>query len=360
MRRLVALTVVALLGAAIFGLSGASSGLAVNGVKVSGDTFRAELAAITATPALQCYLTALDQVDFAPGGGSNTMAASGAAAWADLRIEGISITQYAKIHLHFRPDAAELTSAKASLLSELTKAAAAKEYTCPGTSAQALAAMPEEMQRAEIVAQASSLDLVSKLDATLPLTPASMRAYYDSHRSDYDTLCVSIAVVPLDKQSSFAAAQADGASVAQLAGEFSSDPSAAKGGAYGCYSPSSSAYASVRQDVGTSPLDTFPTTPSQVTESGTTYDLYVAATKRTVTSFAVAENVVLSDMQDANASTANTEEETILYQAAVAVDPAFGRWGLDENGPAVFVPALPGTADVNHAATLTTRASAYQ
>jgi hypothetical protein len=359
-RRLVALIVIAVLGAAAFGLWGNGSGLAVNGAKVSGDTFRSELAAIATTPTLQCYLEALDPVSFAPGGGSHTITASGAAAWASLRVEAISITQYAKIHLHYHPNAADLASAEASLESELSQAATSKSYTCPGTPAQALAAMPAEMRRAEILAQASSLYLVSKLDTTLPLTTASIKAYYESHRANYDTLCVSIALVEPSRTTAFAKAQADGATVAQLAKEFSTDPSGKTGGAYGCYSPTSTSYASVRADVATTPLDTFPTTPQTITDNNVEYALYVTATKRTVTPYAQAEDVVVSDMQDANASSANTEEETILYHSAIAVDPAFGRWGLDTTGPTVFPAALPNKDDVTRAKTLTTGATAYQ
>jgi hypothetical protein len=359
-RRLVALLVVALIGATAFGLSSASSGLGVNGARVSGNTFRTELAAITATPALQCYLTALDPVSFASGGGNETMAASGAAAWANLRIQGITITQYAKSHLKYRPTAATLAAAEASLESELTQAAAAKQYSCPGTSAAALAAMPGEMRNAEIASQASSLYLVSKLDTTIPLTAKSMEAYYASHTSSYDDLCVSIAVVPLSQTSAFAAAQAGGESVAALATQFSIDPSKTTGGVAGCFAPSSTSYVSVRSDVSTTALNTFPTTPQYINDNGATDALFVAPTKRTPTPYAQAQSAVLADLQNQNASSANTVEETILYRAAIEVDPAFGRWGLNTTGPSVFAPNLPAKVDVNRVKSLTTSATSYQ
>jgi hypothetical protein len=220
--------------------------------------------------------------------------------------------------------------------------------------------MPVEMRKAEILAQASSLYLVSKLDTTLPLTASSVKAYYESHRANYDALCVSIALVLPSRTTAFASAQADGATVAQLAKEFSADPSGKTGGAYGCYSPTSSSYASVRADVGTTKLGTFPTTPQTITDNNVEYALYVAPTKRTVTPYAQAESVVVSDMQDANASSANSEEEAILYESAIAVDPAFGRWGLESTGPTVFPAALPNKDDVNRAKTLTAGATAYQ
>jgi hypothetical protein len=67
--------------------------------------------------------------------------------------------------------------------------------------------------------------------------------------------------------------------------------------------------------------------------------LFVA---RTTTTFAKAESAVLTDLETANATAANTEKESILYyHSVVAVDPSFGRWGLATSGPAVFVPVLP-------------------
>jgi hypothetical protein len=360
-RRLVALLVVALLGAGIFGLSSESSGLNVNGTTVSGQTFRAELTAIAATPAMQCYLTALNPVSFQPGGGSATMAASGAAAWANFRIEGVSITKYVTEHLKYHATAQGLAQAKTSLIDEMTSAATAKQYTCPATAEAALAAMPLEMQKAQIAGQAASLYLVSKLNTTIPLTATSMKKYYASHVSDYDTLCVSIAVVPLSNTSAFAKAQAAGESVAALVKKFSVDSTTAKnGGSAGCFPPSNSSYLSVRSDVGSTPLNQFETTPQYISDNGTTVALYVAPTKRTTTPYAQASSAVLSDLQNSNASSANTEEETILYESAISLDPAFGQWVLNSTGPTTQASNLPSKTDVTRAKSLTTSATTYQ
>jgi hypothetical protein len=360
-RRLVALLVIALLGATVFGFSSISSGINVNGATLSGKTFRSELAVISTTPTVQCYITALDPVSFAAGAGGATIAATGAAAWANLRVEGIAISQYVAEHFRYHASAAALASARASLEGEMTQAAASNQLSCPGTSAQALADMPTEMRNAEIQAQATSLYLVSKLNSTIPLTTASMKTYYGAHASDYDTLCVSLALVAPTRTSAFAAAQAGGASVATLAKEFSVDASAAKGGAYGCYGPSNSSYSSVRGDVGATALNTFPTTPQYISSNGSTFALYVAPTKRSPTPFAEAATAVLVDLQNINANSANTVKENILYQAAIAVDPAFGRWGLKTTGPSVFAPATPVATDVNSPTTLTSpRVTAYK
>jgi hypothetical protein len=364
-RRLVAFLVIALLGAAAFGLTSASSGLKVNGATVSAPAFRSELAAITASPGMQCYLKALNPVSFASGGGGGTISAAGAAAWANFRLEGIAITKFVTQHLKFDPTAQTLAEAKTSLESEMTEANAEQvsegsAKTCPETAAQALASMPLEMQKAQITSQAASLYLVSKLSTTVPLTTTAMEAYYAKHSADYDTLCVSIAVVPPTRLAGFAAAQANGDSVAALAKHFSIDPSSKVGGAAGCFTPSTQDYASVRADVSPTLVNAYPTKPLQINDNGTTEDLFVAVTKRTVSTYAQAEAAVLADLQSSNASSARTEEETILYESAISLDPAFGQWVLNTQGPTTVVNNLPPTTDVKGPAFLTAPVTNYQ
>jgi hypothetical protein len=337
--------VLALVGATLYGLSNNASGISVNGHTVSGTTFRAELAAISSNVTLECYVSKLDPASFAPGAGGASMNAAGAAAWANLRIEGLAIDAFAAKTLKYHPDAAALAAARSSLESELTDAA---EGACVGSSAQALAAMPTEMRNFEIASQAASLYVVAKLNTTIPLTLTSMKEFYSTHESDYDTICVSVAVVDPSEVAAFNAAQQAGMSVADLAKKFSADPSAKKGGAYGCFGPSSSAFAGVREATATTPLNTFPTTPEQITYDNETAALFVAPTSRTPTPFDKAEAAIYSDLQSVNASAANTEKESILEHAytAVAVDPSFGRWGLGSNGPSVVAPALPSSGQV--------------
>lgn len=344
MRRVILLLVLATLGAGWYGVAGSSTALAVNGSSVSESAYRSELRALSANPGLYCYVSSLAQTAMAqPGAGRDAVSASGAAAWANLRVEGIAVDHYVRSHLHYHATSADLATATSALEGELAQAATQTSNACPGTAAQALAEMPAEMRAAEVEDQASSMYLVSTLNATVALTPANIKKYYTAHQSSYDTLCVSVAVVPQTSLAAFAASQRAGLSMAALAKRYSLDPSASKGGAYGCYPPTSTSFASVRGFVGTTPVGHFPTTPQPYTPSGssTTYGLYVGATSKTVSSFAAAEAVVISDIQKANATTANAVKSSILYRAAVAVDPVYGRWGLTSSGPSVFAPGLP-------------------
>lgn len=359
MRRLVALLIIALLGATIYGLTSPSTGVAVNGTTVTNSTFRGELSAISAAPNLDCFISALDPTSYSSGAGGASVPTSGAAVWANLRIEGLALRQYAHTTLKYHPSAKDLAAAKASLLSELTQADQSRvaqsgsQYTCPGTSAMALADMPSEMRTFEISAQAASLRIVGTLKKTVPLTAASMKTYYADHTSDYDTICVSIALVPPAQVAAFQSAAATGLSVAALAKKYSTDASGQKGGAYGCFAPSSTSYSGVRSDTLSTALNTFPKTPQYISLNGATDALFVAPTKRTVTPFATAESSVLSDLETANATNANAVKEKILFYSAISVDPAFGRWGLNTTGPTTFAPGLPAKADVGTTSMIT-------
>ncbi|HEY1762594.1 MAG TPA: hypothetical protein VGG17_08390 [Acidimicrobiales bacterium] len=358
MRRLVALFVVALVGAALYGLSGSSSGVSVNHDTVSGYTLDTELAAISHNNSLQCFLTALDPNNFAPGAGGFSIKAAGAAAWANLRVEGLAIDQYVTATYHYHPSAAELASAKTSLVNELQAAEVQTQSTsnplkCPGTSADAVAEMPSEMRTAEIESQATSQYLVNKIKAAIPLTATAMKQYYNQHVSDYDTLCVSIALVePSDVTAFVNAESAPGASVAQLAKTYSKDPSSTKGGTYGCYAPSNASYAGVRADVGTEGLNTFSATPQYIDYNNAEYGLFVAVTKRTVTPYAKASTAVLSDLQGLNAEAASTQKNQLLEEAAVYVDPAFGQWGASTTGLGVLAGSSPAKSGVLGASSL--------
>jgi len=295
------------------------------------------------------------------------MVAGGAAAWANLRVEGIAINEYAAKNLKFHPDAATLAKAQTSLEGELSAAATSasqsgQSATCTGTSAQALAEMPNEMRNFEIDSQAASLDLVAKLNTTIPLTLTSMKQYFSAHLSNYDTICVSVALVAPTQVTAFNAAQAQGMSVAELAKKFSSDPTASKGGAYGCYAPGTSSFSAVRSDTISTALNTFPKTPQYINDNGSEAALFVAPTKRTPTTFATAESTVLSDVESANASNANTEKAQILYYSAIAIDPSFGRWGISSSGPTVFAPATPSSTVVGPTtvSALSGRAASYK
>ena len=350
MRRLVALFVIALPGAVLYGLSGQSSGISVNHDGVSGSTLRRRTGgAISHNDSLDCFVTALNPTNYEPGAGGYSIKAKGRGHVGQSSRRGPRDQPVRDDDLSLLPDAAALANAKVLLETEMTDQAKTDSLDCPGTAADALAEMPSEMRTAEIQSEATSQYLVNKVKAAIPLTASAMKKYYNEHTSDYDTLCVSIALVPPADVSAFAKSQTAGLSVAQLAKKYSQDPSAAKGGAYGCFAPSSTYYSGVRAAVGTEGLDVFTTTPEYTDYNGTEYALYVAVTKRTVTPYARPLQAVLSDLQTLNAAAASSEKNQLLEEAAVYVDPAFGRWGASKTGLAILATTAPHKSGVSGA-----------
>lgn len=362
MRRILLVLVLAVVGAGWYGLAGSATAVSVNGASLTNSDLHAELTAFAQNSGLQCYFAAMTSNTMpASGAGGHTVGASGAAAWANLVVEGLGVDQYATSHLHFRATAAQRATALNSLEGEMTQAATKAGYNCPVSAAAAIAAMPASMRARQVEDQASSTYLVSTLDKTIQLTPANILKYYQSHVSDFDKLCISVALVPPAEASSFAASQAAGLSVAALAKKYSVDASATKGGAYGCYGPTTSSYSLIRSDIGTATTGHFPTSPVQSDYNGTTYDLYVAVTSRSTTPFTQAQSAVVAAIQSANASNASVVTAGLLYQAAVVIDPTYGRWGLSSSGPSVFAPSVPADSGSATTSQLTTAATtSYQ
>lgn len=360
MRRIVLLVVVAVLGATWFGVSSFSSGVNINSHPISSVTLRNELSVIAHTPTLQCYLEAVDPVNFGVAGGGDSVSAAGAAEWTRLRLEGVALSNYVKGHFTFRPTAAQLTSAKLALESQMLQSASSANYSCPGTPQTAVAAMPAEMRDAEVEGQAMSSFLMNKLSTTIPLTTAGLQKYFSAHQANYDTLCISIALINPSSLSAFQKDQAAGMSVANLAKKYSMDASGASGGTYGCYSPTSSSYTNVRSDVSGLALNTFSTSPIPISQNNAEYYLFVAVTKKTPNTFTAVAAHVASDVQAANAQQAAAATEKILYLSNISIDPSLGRWALSSSGPEVLKPAIPSTKWVTGATSLVSAGATYR
>ena len=353
MRRVLALIVVAAVGAGVYGVSGASSGLRVGAATVSASTMRSELASIKSSVGLQCYLTALAQQSFASGSGGSSMSASGAAAWTGLRVEGLAIEHYVDQRFHFHADRGR----------SLGRDGLARGRDEPGRRRGAvhLLRRPGRGARRDDPGDArgpgrrpggvAGAGVAPRL--TIPTTAAALEQYYSTHLSEYDTLCVSAAVVQPKDVAAFQAMEKTGASITALVAKYSIDAqSASAGGALGCYAPANQLYANVRSDLANSTLGVFPTSPIEISYSGTVAALFLTATKRTTTPFSSAQSRVESDVTTLNTTAANVVKQKILYRAHVSIDPSLGRWGLSSSGPGVFAPGTPNKSDVTGASVL--------
>ncbi len=357
MRRIILVVVLAAAIAVGFGLRSSTPALSVNSQTVSLAEWSSELAALRSNSGLQCYYDALTSSNIGPGGARDTLSAAGAAAWSNIRVEGLAIVDQVERVLHHRPSATELSQAEQILATEMQNAATSVQYTCPVSATTALSEMPAPMREAQVRAEADSLYLVSTLPGAISLTPAALATYYAQHRSNYDTLCVSAAVVTPSRASAFLAAASSGESVAQLARQFSIDSSRLKGGSLGCFSPGSSSYVSLRSDVAGQAVGHYNTTVHAITYGSGTDDLFLAVTSVKPTTYAQAATTVLADAQKANAALASTTKAQLLFRDAVTVASAIGRWGLASSGPQVFVPNLPTSSGTASTTLLTTTAT---
>jgi hypothetical protein len=358
MRRLLVALLLCLSATAWFGVSHRSAALEVDGVSVSNAELASELRTVSNTPVVQCYLSELYQNNFSAGAARNSLGASAVAAWVSGRVEGIAIRQYVAQHFHHRPTASELATATSAFEGELTALATQHSLRCPGTSAQAVAAMPAAMRSMLLTSQADSLYLIAHVKGTVPLTVPSLLAYYHQHLASYTATCISVALVPRAKVSAFEAAVHGGLSLEASAAQYSVDPSAKKGGVYGCLTPSSTAYAAVQADVAGLPRRTW---SKPFSYQGGAYGLFVAVRSTGVQPFSAVASTVLTDVRNANAASASTLTSNLLAHSSVHVDPSLGVWGLSSTGLGVGPLAQPAAANVDAAKLFTaTTAPTYQ
>ncbi len=344
MRRLSILLALSLVGAALAGFA-ASPVVRAPGVSVSDRAMREELSALAANPGLQCYLSAMTGQFYRSGGGHDSLSAAATANWTKLRVESAVIIDYVDRH-GGTPTAADLTTARAALEQEFNAAAAARQYRCGTSPAAALDALPPAMLAFQLHAQADAMWLDKMMPSQIPLTTAGLESYFSTHSSNYDELCVAVAVVSPRTLNLFYADRAKGMSVAELAREHSLDSSSQKGGAYGCWKPSSQYYDTWRRLTAGLALNQYNAKPRKIAYGTGTANLFVAVTKRTPSTFADAEQLVLADARNYNAAGGTRVKENLLYRAAVSVSPAFGRWALTSSGPTVANLAVPAESDV--------------
>lgn len=341
MRRLFFALIVLVGGALWFGAAQPTPALTVNGVHLTHQEYVAELSTLHKVSNVACFFSPLAGASLQAGVGYDSMNSNAAAAWMNLRVEGIALEHYVTTTLKYHATARRLATAKTSLEAELSAAATADGLDCPGTSSAAIAAMPAGMRNAMIDSQAASLYLISKLNSTIALTPKSIAAYYAAHRSNYTTLCIAVAVVDPHRAAAFIRDAKHGVALSALAKKYSIDPSAKKGGAYGCYAAGSTNYATVSAYTKGIAMGHFNLKDSVISYGTSQEDLFVGPTAYHRLTLSQAKTKVEADITASNASAANQVKSSVLYAAAVSIDPAFGRWGLASSGPQVFAVALP-------------------
>jgi len=340
MRRLVALFVLALLAAGTVGALSGGHALASGTQAVTRSAFAKELVDLETAPAA-CYLGKQYSIGFVAGRGTDTASMSSVTNWANLRLEGLALISYTHEHDPKAFSASNRATATTELLAAWQSVGAG---ACTTTPAAALASLPTALSTALVDQELASLVVLKSTGAALATTPANLEAFYAAHQADYDTTCVSIALVPVSSNAAFQAGVAAGASVADLAKNYSADPSSAQGGAIGCFPPSSN----LRRYVLGLTLNQYGPAQS-ITIYGTPYYLYFAPTKRTANPYAAVANQVLTDVNNYNAGAASGLKQSIILSQGVQVDPALGYYARTTSGFAINAPQAPLATDTPNA-----------
>jgi len=303
--------------------------------------FAHEVHAIKNSEGASCYVGALWGVTFSGGAGLGTYDLAGVTAWANLRLEGLAIASYAKDQLAFAPTSKYLDTARINLIRQMSSSATAKSQNCPGTPNDALNSLPTSVQESMVLAEAASEQVLAKVPSRIGEDDASLRAFYNAHRSEYDKICVRVAVVLPQDVASFQADARAGKSPIALVKKYSLDSSRAQNGVYGCFDATTNARELVRgARIGEWGQ------PQAVSGSGSGYYLFVSPMSRTSQPYSNAnvQAQVLSDVRKLNAGSATAIKEGIFARVGIRVNPQLGRFGNGQNGLGIYPPATPSPA----------------
>ena len=343
MRRIFASILLAVVAIPLIAMNYGNAAVSAGRYSLSRYDFAHEVNAISTNAAMACYVTNLWGVSFASGAGTNTIDESTITAWANLRLEGLAEITYAEDTFDLVYTSDVLSAAATNLEAQMSAAATANGAGCASLASplNALASLPTSVAASLLQAEAASELLSSKLPSRIAETDDSLRAFYQAHLAEYQTLCVSIALVRPSDVASFTADRAAGLSVATLAAKYSQDPSAATGGAYGCLGPSSNA-----RDITRGLANNTFSAPQNVNVQGQPRLLYVAVTSRTQLAFANVATQVLTDVRNVNAGSIEAAKQGIYQRVGVDVNPLLGRFGSGQQGVGIYAPLSPVATNV--------------
>lgn len=379
MKRFLALLVALAAGVTAAALLVPGPAATVDSTGISRATLDGQLSAIAASSDYQCYLdarltlqsgapsTGTIQVDGAgssDAGGDGTYSMAFVDYWLTQMVNDQFLEQLAaRHHLAVTPQATALArdDLASTITTTLQQVAGTPYQHCLANGPQVLASMPASFVDAQVRAQAAG-DVLEASAAGQELTDAALAAYFDTHRSQFDTLCLSV----IGAQSSAAAQQlraqiAAGTPFAQVAANNGEQ----NGGSQGCVDASNPGYASVRSAIGDLPVGQV----SAPIETSSRTFVIVEVTKATPTTFAAAHLAVLSALLASGEQQASAELTAAIRSAHVSVDPRYGRWqpgnSVSITGPphppagSVLSPVadIPGAAQAAAAPTQTGAAS---
>jgi PPIC-type PPIASE domain len=338
----------------------------VNGSAISQASLNSDVHAIAASAEYQCYLNSEEylssngrQVGLPPvtgaGKGQNegdnpTATSAFVATYLDTVIGHELVVQLAAKH-GVTTDSAQLADARRSLANQITGVMQQVAQTAQGqnptfscgtarplTGEEILASMPSWFvdDQVQFVATASGLqeDL-----AGVGSSEANLQAYYEKHRSQFDTVCFNAAEFTDQASAGAAAAAVDfGTPFSQVAS------SASQSGTIPC-----TELVAVAGELGTgvSTLDGIAVGKASAPINVNGNYIVLELSRRTPTPFATAKPIVSQAVQEVGARATQAAITAAERRATVSVDPRYGTW-VPVNA-SVFTPLAPVKSDVLNA-----------
>ncbi len=351
MRRLIATFVIAVLAALYVGYAIPTTGAAAAGHTVSLRDLSAEELEISHNKILGCFIAGT----YGPILRANTtslVTTSAAAAWSAGRVAGLALEDYVARTYNFQPSAADLTAAGEQLGTMLVNNATRSGLAC--ASENPATAMAQFSPRLRLVLenlQAYTTQFNAHQAGAWSTTATGLTSYYDAHRHNYETVCLSLALVADSQVSAFNADRAAGLAPVDLIKKYSQAASAATGGAYGCFPPASS----VAADTASVATGQF-TKAYPYAQGGMTYSIFFLVTSRNAASLSDVATVVYRDIFDFNNRNSATFRATLVRDGNGRVNSHLGRLtvgasAINYGGPATLDASLaPGAATLAAAA----------
>jgi hypothetical protein len=339
----------------------------VNGSAITQASLNSDVHAIAGSAEYQCYLNAedylasngSDQAGLPPvtgagqgqnGGDNPTATTAFVAKYLDTVIGHELVEQLAAKH-GVTTDSSQLTDARSSLTNQITSVMQQVAQTAQGqnpkfscgatrplTGEEVLGSLPSWFvdEQVQFVATASALqeDL-----AGVGSSEAKLQAYYEKHRSQFDTVCFNAAAYTDEASAKdVEVAVALGTPFAQATS------SATQSGTIPC-----TELVAVAGELGTSISTLNGLAVGQASAPINVNGNYVVLelSKRTPTPYATAKPIVSQAVQEVGARATQTAITAAERRASVSVDPRYGTWV--PASASVFTPFTPEKSDVLNA-----------
>lgn len=327
MKRFLVLLVVALAVVALAAFEVPSDAATVNGAGITQQSLDANLSAIAGSSGFQCYLGV--GLELAQESTSGLFPVYGAGAsesdpttynttfvryWLTQMLSDELVAQVvAARHLTVTP--ADVALGRESLVQQITAVFSAYESkagrSCGATGTALLASLPAGFRSEEIQVQAER-DVLLAHEAGYGLTTSSLDRYFTTHRSKFDTVCISYVLFPSKADATTALGKiAAGAPIAGT-GKLTS---------IGC---------AMRSSITSLPSSVTDLAPGKVSaplSAGTATGRYalLEVTSQRPTTFAAAKTGVVQALLSAGSAKAGTVLEVANRRAHVTADPRYGR-----------------------------------